>query len=128
MKIFLIVAASLFTTTSFAGKKDCQNDKQFRNVSKAEMVKIVNTKSANIIDVNSKKSYDKKHIPGAFHYASNQKNLDKILPKDKNAPIIAYCGGEMCTAWKKAARAACEKGYTNIRHFSAGINGWSKKI
>jgi len=33
----------------------------------------------------------------------------------------------MCNAWQKAATAACEMGYTNIRHFSPGITGWNKK-
>jgi rhodanese-related sulfurtransferase len=32
----------------------------------------------------------------------------------------------MCTAWQRAAKAACEMGYTNIRHFSEGIKGWEK--
>ena len=57
---------------------------------------------------------------------ANKGQLGKVLPKDKSAPIVAYCGGKMCTAWHKAAKAACEMGYTNIRHFSAGITGWNK--
>ena len=47
-----------------------------------------------------------------------------MLPADKNALIVAYCGGPKCGAWKKAAKAAAALGYTNIKHFSGGISGW----
>ncbi len=133
MKAILIITLSFFTATAF-GKvdpkvkttKDCTNYKQFTNVQPAEMTKIVKEKSATIIDVNSNDSFEKSNIPGSFHYASNETKFADKLPKNKKAPIIAYCGGEMCTAWHKAAKKACELGYTNIRHFKAGITGWNE--
>jgi len=127
MKSIMIITLLFSANTLFAKGKDCGNFDQYTDVSKTEMSKIVATNKATIVDVNTKKSFSKSRIPGAIHYASNSKNFNKVLPKDKSAMVVAYCGGKMCTAWQKAAKAACEMGYTNIRHFSEGITGWNKK-
>jgi rhodanese-related sulfurtransferase len=47
-----------------------------------------------------------------------------VLPKDKNALVVAYCGGPKCKAYEAAAKAAEKLGYTNIKHLTAGISGW----
>lgn len=112
------------TATPTAATADCANYSKFADIPKAEMTKIVDTKGATIIDVNSTESYAKNHIPGAVHFDAVKADFAKALPADKNAPIVAYCGGKMCTAWQKAAKMACEMGYKNIRHFSEGITGW----
>jgi rhodanese-related sulfurtransferase len=49
-----------------------------------------------------------------------------VLPKDKNALIVAYCGNPKCTAYQAAAKAAKKLGYKNIKHLSAGISGWKE--
>ena len=51
---------------------------------------------------------------------------EKVLPEDKNALIIAYCGNPRCTAYQAAATAAQKLGYKNVKHMSAGIAGWNK--
>ena len=93
-------------------------------VSLEELKKIVATKSATIIDGNGTEIYKSGHIPGAIHFGKHQSDLASVLPKDKNAPIIAYCGGPLCTAWEEPAGKAKALGYTNIRHFKGGIKGW----
>lgn len=126
MKTNLIIAVLLSSSLSFAKAKNCDNFDQYKDISMTEMKTIVAKKQATIIDVNSDKSYAKNHIPKAVHFNAHKNNLAKVLPKDKNAMIVAYCGGKMCTAWQKAAQKACEMGYTNIKHFSEGITGWTK--
>jgi rhodanese-related sulfurtransferase len=88
---------------------------------------LVADKNVTIVDVNSKDSFKEARVPGAIHYKTNKGTFAKVLPKDKSAMIIAYCGGKSCTAWKDAAIAACEMGYTNIHHYSEGIKGWKKR-
>ncbi len=123
----LISLVFLFSfAQAFAKGVDCTYYSKFKDVEKGEMKNIVAAKKATIIDVNSEESFAKSNIPGSLHFASNEKNFAKVLPKDKNAMVVAYCGGKMCTAWQKAAKMACEMGYTNIRHFSEGISGWNK--
>lgn len=112
---------------SASAATDCKDDSKFGEVTKNELTAHVEKKSAVVIDVNSADSFKKSHVPGAIHFEANEKTLAKQLPTDKNSLIVAYCGGPKCTAWKKAAQAACEMGYTNVRHYKGGLSGWNEK-
>lgn len=126
MRLLITLPLLFIFNFALAKGKNCTDFEKVPNVSKTEMQKIVDAKSATIIDVNTMKVFKKNGIPGAIHFKSKKDTIAKYLPKDKNAPIIAYCGSEMCTAWQSAAQKACEMGYTNIRHFSAGAMGWKE--
>jgi rhodanese-related sulfurtransferase len=52
--------------------------------------------------------------------------LASVLPKDKHALIVAYCGNPRCPAYRAAATAAKKLGYKNIKHLTAGIQGWKE--
>lgn len=120
-----LFALSLAHAATPTQKTDCKNESNYAHISKDELQKAVNAKSAFVVDVNSADSFKEHHVPTAIHFAST-KDFAKALPADKNAMIVAYCGGPQCTAWKKAAIEACKLGYTNIRHFTDGISGWIK--
>ncbi|MBL9180420.1 MAG: rhodanese-like domain-containing protein, partial [Verrucomicrobiaceae bacterium] len=81
-------------------------------------------KKVTVIDVNGAASYANGHIPGAVNFAAQKDSLASVLPSDKGALVVAYCGGPACSAYKAAAKAANELGYTNVKHLSAGISGW----
>ena len=89
-----------------------------------ELKQVVAAKSATIIDANGADMYADGHVPGAQSYAEHKTDLASILPKDKNSLVVAYCGGPMCSAWESPAAEATKLGYTNIKHFKGGINGW----
>lgn len=93
-------------------------------VSLDELKKLIETKTVFLIDANSRKTYDRGHLPGALSFTKNEKDFASLLPKDKNAVLVAYCGGPMCSAWEDAAEAATKAGYTNIKHFKGGLKGW----
>lgn len=98
---------------------------EFADISVADVNKLAESKSAVIIDANGPGSYtDKGHVPTALDFNAIKDNLAASLPKDKNALIVAYCGNPACGAYLRAAKAAQELGYTNIKHMSAGIDGW----
>lgn len=122
-----LIVATVVAISSHVFAADCSKDSNYPIVSKAELQKIVEKKTAVILDVNPSESYQKSHVPGAIHFESIEKNFASSLPADKSAEIVAYCGSKMCTAWKKAAEMACQLGYTNIKHFKEGIAGWNKK-
>jgi rhodanese-related sulfurtransferase len=124
MKKAIFVAMFAFSSWSFAA--DCNSDATYGEVTKAELTQLIADKKVFLVDVNSKDSFAKQSIPGAIHYAS-QKDFASALPADKNALIVAYCGGVQCTAWKKAAIDACKLNYTNVKHFKGGIKGWMQK-
>ena len=116
-KLIALLAAAFIAAPVLA-------DSEFQDISIAELKKEIAAKTVTVIDVNGSGSYAKGHVPTAIDYASVSTDLASKLPADKGALIVAYCGGPSCSAYKKAANAAKELGYTNVKHLSAGISGW----
>jgi rhodanese-related sulfurtransferase len=102
----------------------CSDDSRYGEITRKELEAKIQSKSVTVIDVNSPESFKDQHIPSAFHYGSHEKDFSGMLPQKKEGLIVAYCGGPACTAWKKAATAACQLGYSNVKHFKPGIKGW----
>ena len=97
---------------------------EFPDISIAELKKAIADKKVVVIDVNGAESYKSGHIPTALNFSEVQNNLGAVLPKEKDALVVAYCGGPSCNAYTRAANAATKLGYTNVKHLSAGISGW----
>lgn len=76
-----------------------------------------------VIDVNSRQSWMKSHVPGA-------RNLDPVdykdndLPPDRDGMLVFYCSNPLCRKAPNAARRAKKLGYSNVHVLSAGISGW----
>jgi rhodanese-related sulfurtransferase len=96
----------------------------YPDVSIKELKSAIADKKVTLIDANGTDSYKDGHIPGAIDFEVKEKDLAKVLPKDKDALIVAYCGGPQCMAYRAAAKQAKALGYTNVKHLSAGISGW----
>jgi rhodanese-related sulfurtransferase len=96
------------------------------DISHGDLQKAITAKSATILDVNGTDSFKEGRIPGAIDYVAHQGKLASLLPKDKGALIVAYCGNEHCSAYQAASSAALALGYTNVKHYSPGIDGWKK--
>jgi rhodanese-related sulfurtransferase len=114
------------TTTTATTSTNCKDENHYPIVSKAELKTLLQSKDTVVFDVNGPDSFKKAHVPGAIDFVTNEKTFTTMLPKDKTATIVAYCGGPMCEAWQKAATKACAMGYTNIKHYKDGIIGWVK--
>jgi len=99
--------------------------KEYPDVSIKELKSAIEKKEVTVIDVNGSDSYKSGHIPTAIDFETKGAEIEKMLPKDKNALIVAYCGGPQCMAYKAAAKKAVALGYTNVKHLSAGISGWT---
>ena len=115
-KLFTLFAATFIAASAYAG--------EFPDISIEDLKKAIEAKKVTIIDVNGSASFKKGHVPTAIDFASAQAKFAEALPKDKNALVVAYCGGPSCSAYKAAATKAEELGYKNIKHMSAGISGW----
>lgn len=76
-----------------------------------------------IIDVNSRQSWMKAHIPGARSLDPVDYN-DSDLPPDKDSMLVFYCSNPLCMKAPNAARRARKIGYGNVHVLSAGISGW----
>ena len=115
-KLLTSLAIAVLAVSSYAG--------EFPDVSISEVKALAESKKAVILDANGTESYNKGHVPGALDFAAIKDKLADVLPKDKNATIVAYCGNPKCKAYQAAANAAEKLGYKNIKHMSAGIAGW----
>mgnify|MGYP003695010317 CR=1 FL=1 len=117
-KLIALLASALLVVSATAG--------EYADISVNALEKAIKAGKVTVIDVNGSKSFTKGHIPGSVDFAKVGKNLKTKLPADKNALIVAYCGGPKCSAYKRGASAAEKLGYTNIKHLSAGISGWKE--
>ena len=117
-KLLAFAVTTLFAVSLTAG--------EYPDISIKELKIQIAKKKVTVIDVMGASSFKKGHVPTALSFAKHGKNLAKILPKDKNALIVAYCGGPKCSAYKRAADLAAKLGYKNVKHMSAGIGGWKK--
>ena len=115
-KLLTTLAAALFAVTGFAG--------EFPDISVSELKTAIEAKKVTVLDVNGSDSYKAGHIPGAVDFKAKKAEIAKALPAEKDALVVAYCGGPTCGAYAAAAKAAKELGYTNVKHLSAGISGW----
>ena len=81
-----------------------------------------------IIDARpAKTKYIKGHIPMAVNIPNTQfDKMTDMLPKDKNALLIFYCGGLKCKLSHKSAQKAEALGYTNVKVFAKGFPEWMK--
>jgi len=115
-KILPLMAMTLIAASAFAA--------EFADVSIKDVKALTESKKAVLIDVNGTESYEKGRVPGALNYEVVKDKLASVLPADKDTTIIAYCGSPKCKAYKTAAEAAEKLGYKNVKHMSAGIQGW----
>lgn len=118
MKRFLAMACMAMVAVSVQAGN-------YEDISVADLEKAIEDGTVTVLDVNGKASFKKGHIPGAVNFAAVE-DLSKVLPEDKNALIVAYCGGPRCGAYKSGASAATKLGYKNVKHLSAGKSGWKK--
>jgi rhodanese-related sulfurtransferase len=115
-KIIILAAAVLLNVAAQAGP--------YPEITIDQLKSAMTANAVTLLDVNGTQSWKEGHIPGAIDYTKSQASLAKVLPPDKNALIVAYCGGPSCGAYARAAKAAKDLGYTNVKHLVAGISGW----
>lgn len=116
MKKLIALVFALVATAGFSA--------EFPDISIADLKQAIADKKVTVIDVNGAASYKAGHVPSAVDFATQGTSLASVLPADKGALVVAYCGGPQCNAYKAAANKASELGYTNVKHLSAGISGW----
>ena len=117
-KIITLCAAAMLAVAVYAA--------EYPNITIPELKTAMAEKKVTLLDANGTETYQKGHIPGAIDFDATGSKLATVLPKDKDALIVAYCGNPKCKAYESAAKAAKKLGYTNIKHLTAGIAGWKE--
>ena len=101
MKKLVTLLSSLFLALALYGGSG-----KVADISHADLQAAISKKAVTVLDVNGSDSFAEGRIPGAIDFSANGKKLAALLPKDKNALIVAYCGNEYCNAYQAAASAA----------------------
>jgi rhodanese-related sulfurtransferase len=122
VKKTLAIIASLIV----AGGLVWAGDKSYPEISHEELVKALAARTVTLLDANGTGSYNEGHIPGALDFAAVKSRLASLLPTDRSALIVAYCANEDCPDYLEAAEAAEALGYTNVKHYAMGIEGWKQ--
>lgn len=137
-RMVLCLAISLFATLSSAPAalsaeaKTETPDWFFHDIVKVDFVKqhitVPMPEDVMIIDA---RPFKPKHIKGHIPMSVSMPNtkFDKmtdILPENKDALLIFYCGGLKCKLSHKSARKAEALGYTNVKVFADGHPAWIK--
>lgn len=117
MKKFLLLFASLAFVASIHAA-------DFPTITIDQLKSAMTSQKVILLDANGSDSWQSGHIPGAIDYIANQDRLATVLPTDKGVLVVAYCGNPQCMAYHAAAVAAKKLGYKNIKHLTAGIQGW----
>jgi len=96
-------------------------------ISVEELLKIMTSgQTYNLFDARPVKRFGNAHIPSARPAFPKDENFLSLLPADKDALIVFYCGGPTCPYTGIAVGKAQEAGYTNLKGFQAGLPGWKK--
>lgn len=115
----LLLALGLVSAAFAASSK-------YAAISHADLQAAIAKKSVVLLDVNGTESFREGRIPGAIDFVAAEAKIASLLPADKNALIVAYCGNEYCPAYLSAANKAAQLGYKNVKHYAPGIDGWKK--
>ena len=112
------------------GMPDWKKNGQYESVSAEYVKKAIDKKSAAIFDVRPlKRKYAKGHVPGAIGMPTSQfDKMTDLLPADKAAELVFYCGGPKCPLSVKSANKAKALGYTNLKVFQGGYPEWKGKF
>jgi len=130
----VLIAALCFGTAVTAGDKKAGEsaDWKYHDIVDVDFVmqyaKVPMAENVMIIDARPKRpKYDKGHIPMAVSMPNSQfdKMVD-LLPENKDALLIFYCGGLKCKLSHKSAWKAEKLGYTNVKVFAEGFPRWMK--
>lgn len=94
-----------------------------KTISPNALHEMMQEQPVTVIDVNSRQSWNKAHVPGASNL--DPANYDKsALRADQDTNLVFYCSNPMCRKAPNAGRRAKNMGYTNVHVMSAGIKGW----
>ena len=94
-----------------------------KTISPSGLHEMMQKQQVAVIDVNSRQSWLKEHVPGALNLDPAGYN-DTDLPTEKKSSLVFYCSNPICMKAPNAARRAGKMGYGNAMVMPAGISGW----
>lgn len=111
-----------------AGEPAWTQDGNLISVGAKYVKKALDKGSAVVVDARpSRKVKSTGIVPGAINIPDTRfAKMTDMLPQDKDAELIFYCGGPKCPLSPKSAMKAKGLGYTNVKLYQAGHPDWLK--
>ena len=97
-------------------------ERAIHKISIYEAEELLGQPEVTFYDVNTLEIWADGYIPGAIFF--NVGNWHRLLPEDKNAPLVFYCANRLCSSSEIAAYEVMKLGYTNVMQMPDGIYGW----
>lgn len=87
--------------------------------------KLDHLKQSVLLETLPAESYHHAHLPGALNIPPDQVRTlaAEVIPR-KEMEVVVYCAGPTCHAAENAAREPTDLGYSNVRHYADGKQGW----
>lgn len=96
-------------------------------VTTAELSKMVDSGKATLLDARSGKYDDGRRIPGAKGVGTKPSKKDvAAIVSSKDALVVTYCTNLQCPASKMLGKRLRDYGYTNVKEYHEGIEGWAE--
>lgn len=140
-KSLILACCSLINPVSLQAQCDIQKatlaeaGQATPEVSTEELLQILSTGSAVVLDVRPSMEYATSHIPGAMNvsakpgvemslYVSDVAEIGRLVKGKKSAPIVVYCNGPLCGKSRRLGEELAEAGFSNVRRYQLGIPVW----
>ena len=94
-------------------------------ITRTELEALLTKGDVVVIDALPASYYDQVHLPGALNLVESdvERHAPTLLP-DVNATIVTYCSNEACGNSQAVANRLERLGYTAVRKYPEGIQGW----
>jgi rhodanese-related sulfurtransferase len=108
-------------------------------ISTDELERILQDRSAVVLDTRPHQEWSISHIPSAINvapkpgvpmafYTSDAAEVERLVNGDKSQPLVLYCNGPYCGKSKRVAGALLKEGYTDVRRYQLGAPVWRALI
>jgi rhodanese-related sulfurtransferase len=96
-----------------------------KNVSRAELKeKMDRGEDFVLVDALGREHFKRSHLPGAINLPyEDVEGVSGAIP-DRDAEIVIYCMNSDCAVSREMVRELGERGYTNVRRYPEGKQGW----
>ena len=95
----------------------------FKEISPAELTRLINQADAAVIDVSAHNDFEKGHIVNAQHMPLSQLDPNgKALSRLKDQPVAVYCKSGPVS--EQAAKRLVKSGFGDVYWLSGGLQAW----
>ena len=96
-------------------------------ITRAELRDAIAAGTVTVVEALPAAYYEDAHLPGAINIPHTEvRALAPELLPDRDAAIVVYCANEPCPNSGIAAHVLRKLGYTNVRDYAEGKQGWQE--